>query len=399
MWIGVYDRAPGDAGGLVLRARLPVSVEADAAAAALPPAAVDPPPAFLLPNDGDLGYCKVRLDPRSWAALTAGLGHLADPLSRAVAWNAVRDLVRDAELPPRRYLELAVMHLPAETDTTIAGPVLDFARWTIADRYLPRPQRGAALAALAGLCRALLGQPAGEGADGLRLVAGRGLIDSASGPEVAALRSWLAAGRWPGGPDLDSRLRWQIMLRLTVLGAVGRPGIEREACRDTTFAGQQSAARCLAALPGLDAKRAAWTQMFSPAPAGEPSSYQLAATAEGFWQADQADLVARYVPRYFPPRRGYRAPRPGRRPAIGPARLPAPRRDGRHVPVGRGSPGQHRVPRLAAQAAGRPARRPPPRPAGPHGRRITARRPKPGRLVRTRCCLLRLRDRAVTAGR
>jgi Peptidase family M1 domain len=37
IWIGVYDRAPGDAGKLVLRARLPVSAEADAAAAALPP--------------------------------------------------------------------------------------------------------------------------------------------------------------------------------------------------------------------------------------------------------------------------------------------------------------------------------------------------------------------------
>jgi len=299
VWIGVYDRAPGDAGELVLRARLLVSAEADAAAVALPPAAVDPPPALLLPNDGDLGYCKVRLDPGSWTALTAGLGRLADPLSRAVAWNAVRDLVRDGELPARRYLELAVMHLPAETDTTIAGPVLDFARWTVADRYLPRPQRGAALAGLAGLCRALLGRPAGEDDDGMRLVAGRGLIDSASGPdEVAALRSWLAAGRWPGGPDLDSRLRWQIMLRLTVLGAAGRPEIEREAGRDTTFAGQQSAARCRAALPG--AKQAAWARMFGPDPAAEPSSYLLAATAEGFWQADQADLVAGYVPRYFP---------------------------------------------------------------------------------------------------
>ena len=58
------------------------------------------------------------------------------------------------------------MHLPAETDTTIAGPVLDFARWTIADRYLPRPQRGAALAALAGLCRAQLASPPGKAPTG-----------------------------------------------------------------------------------------------------------------------------------------------------------------------------------------------------------------------------------------
>ena len=297
VWIGVYDRAPGDADEFVLRARLPVSAEADAAAVALPSAAADPPPALLLPNDGDLGYCKVRLDPGSWAALTAGLGHLADPLSRAVAWNAVRDLVRDGELPARRYLELAVMHLAAEADTTIAGPVLDFARWTIADRYLPRPQRGAALADLAGLCRALLGRPAGKYAGGMRLVAGRGLIDSAAGPDdLGALRAWLEAGQWPGGPDLDSRLRWRIMLRLAVLGAVGRPEIEREAGRDATAAGQQSAARCRAALPGLDAKRATWAQMFGP----DLSGYQLAATAEGFWQADQADLVASYVPRYFP---------------------------------------------------------------------------------------------------
>jgi aminopeptidase N len=181
---GVYDRTPGEAGELVLRARFPVTVAADAGEVALPSDAVDPPPALILPNDGDFSYCKVRLDPRSWAALTSGLGRLADPLSRAVAWNAARDLVRDAELPALRYLELMAAHLPAETDTTIAGPVLAFARWTIADRYLPRPQRGAALAGLAGLCRTLLGRAAD--ADGMPLVAGRGLIDSASGPDEVA---------------------------------------------------------------------------------------------------------------------------------------------------------------------------------------------------------------------
>ena len=155
----------------------------------------------------------MRLDPRSWTALASGLGRLPDPLSRAVAWNAARDLVRDGELPAEQYLELAARHLLAETDTTIAGPVLGFARWTITDRYLLPPRRDTTLAALAGLCRDLLRRLAGPDADGMRLVAGRGLIDSASDPdEVAALRSWLQTGRWPVGPELDSNLRWQIML-------------------------------------------------------------------------------------------------------------------------------------------------------------------------------------------
>jgi aminopeptidase N len=296
VWLGVYDQPPGDARELVLRARLPISVEADAGRITLPSAAAEPPPALLLPNDDDFSYCKVRLDPHSWTALTSGLGRLPDPLSRAVAWNAVRDLVRDGGLPAEQYLELAARHLRAETDTAIAGPVLGFARWTITDRYLLPPRRDPTLAGLAGLCRDLLGRVAGPDADGMRLVAGRGLIDSASGPdEVAALRSWLQTGRWPGGPELDSNLRWQIMLRLSVLGAVERAEIEREAGWDTTAAGTQSAARCRAALPWADAKQAAWAEMFSP----DPSRYLLAGIAEGFWQADQANLVAGYVLRYF----------------------------------------------------------------------------------------------------
>jgi len=101
VWIGVYDEGPG---ALTLRARVPVPVPADAAAVVLPAAAVRPEPALLLPNDGDFSYCKVRLDPVSQDTLASSLGRLADPLSRAVAWNSVRDLVRDGELPPRQYL-------------------------------------------------------------------------------------------------------------------------------------------------------------------------------------------------------------------------------------------------------------------------------------------------------
>jgi aminopeptidase N len=306
LWVGIYDQEPAEGGDLALRARIPVLVPADADNVALPRTAFRAEPALVLPNDDDFGYCKVRLDPASLSVLTTSLRRIADPLSRAVAWNSLRDLVRDGELAPQRYVELAARHLPAETDTSIAGQVLGYARTTVADRYLPRSQRGAALADICGLCEHLLSRPASRDTDGIRLVAVRGLIDSASRPaDIALLRSWLAAGRLPGGPDIDSRLRWQILLRLTVLGALGLAQIEHEASADTTAAGQLSAARCRSAIPDEAAKQAAWTAMFSDRPhgsgsAGSMSGYQLAATAQGFWQADQADLLAGYVPRYFP---------------------------------------------------------------------------------------------------
>ena len=161
VWIGVYDEGPGE---LALRARVPVPVPADAAAVVLPAVAVRPEPALLLPNDGDFSYCKVRLDPVSQDTLASSLGRLADPLSRAVAWNSVRDLVRDGELAPRQYLALAARHLPAETDGSTAGHVLGYARWTVADRYLPAGLRGAALADITSLCRDLLSPQLASGA-------------------------------------------------------------------------------------------------------------------------------------------------------------------------------------------------------------------------------------------
>jgi aminopeptidase N len=308
IWIGVYDEVP-DADALVLRERIPVLVPAGASQVVLPRAAVDPAPALLLPNDDDVSYCKIRLDPPSQDVLASSLHRISDPLSRAVAWNSARNLVRDGELAPQAYLELALSQLAAETDQSIAGQVLAYARWTIADRYLSPGHRGAALASLHVLCRELTCRPARDDDGGMRLIAGRGLIDSASRPDdVAALRSWLAAGRLPGGPNLDSRLRWQILLRLAVLGALAPAEIGREAAADTTAAGRLSAARCRAARPAEAAKAAAWATMFGEtAGAGETagpgetgSGYQLAATAQGFWQADQAELLADYVPRYFP---------------------------------------------------------------------------------------------------
>jgi hypothetical protein len=61
-------------------------------------------------------------------------------------------------------------------------------------------------------------------------------LPASSPDDIAALWFWLATGRVPGGPDTDSRLRWQILLQLTVLGAASRAEIEHHPSRDTTAA-------------------------------------------------------------------------------------------------------------------------------------------------------------------
>ncbi|MEW1865375.1 aminopeptidase N [Streptomyces sp. NPDC088194] len=290
--VGLYDRAPGDPARLVLRERATVDITATAA---VERRTFDGPrPDLVLLNDGDLSYVKVRFDDRSWEAVRDALGSIPDPLSRSVAWNAARDLVRDARLAPAEYLALVGRHLPAESDPAIVQGVLTFARATVADRYLDPALRPDALAGLAGTARALLA----EGRAGNRLTATRALIASAlSATDAAELRDWYDRGVLPGGGTLDQELRWLLLARLAVLGAAGAADIDAELARDTSATGHESAARCRAALPDKDTKSAAWQAIFHDDSSSNPL---LGAAAEGFWQHEQRALLDGYLPRYFP---------------------------------------------------------------------------------------------------
>ncbi|WP_326599578.1 aminopeptidase N [Streptomyces sp. NBC_01803] len=253
-----------------------------------------PRPALLVLNDGDLTYAKVRLDPASWDAAQRTLSTLPDALTRTVVWNAARDMVRDGELDPAAFLDTAARHLPAEPSTAIAQGVLTFARSRIADLFLAPERRPAALATLAGLAHRLLDPDVTDPAR--RLIAARAAVSSATSPDEP--RSWWEAGTVPGGPALDPELRWHVLHRLAVLGATTAEEIQAEAERDPTATGEESAARCRAALPDAGAKEAAWEAMFDPA--DRLSNYLFIATAEGFWHPEQREVLAPYVERYFP---------------------------------------------------------------------------------------------------
>ncbi|WP_435190725.1 aminopeptidase N [Streptomyces sp. bgisy126] len=284
---GLYDRDPS--GDLVLRERRELDVPQDT-----PAELTGPRPALVVLNDGDLTYTKLRFDETSQESALRGLSRIPDPLTRAVVWNALRDMVRDGDLAPVEYLAVAGAHLTEETELALVQGILAFARHQIADRYVTADERPAALATLNGIARALLRRTEDGEAPGLRLTAVRALVDSATTPDKIA--SWLDEGTVHGGPELDPELRWRILARLAVLGATDEPAIAAELERDPSATGQEGAARCRAALPHPEAKAAAWSALFD---SDDLSNYLFTATAQGFWQPEQADLVKEYVPRFY----------------------------------------------------------------------------------------------------
>ncbi|MER7574725.1 aminopeptidase N [Streptomyces sp. NPDC126514] len=287
--VGLYDLDVADEGRhLLLRERLDLDVPQTE------PRPIGKRPTLLLLNDGDLSYAKVRFDPESFQGVRTALSGLPEPLTRAVVWNALRDAVRDGELPATAYLETARTNLPHETDLALVQGVLGFASVQVADRYLAPEQRPAALATLASLCRDLIRRTEDGDHPGLRLIAVRHFIDVTAQPEPIA--AWLADGIVPGGPELDPELRWRILSRLAVLGATDESAIAAELERDPSATGQEGAARCRAALPDPEAKARAWEQMFAT---DDLSNYLFTATAQGFWQPEQTELVRQYVPRYY----------------------------------------------------------------------------------------------------
>ncbi|WP_415951000.1 aminopeptidase N [Streptomyces sp. KLOTTS4A1] len=298
--VAAYDHDLHEARALVLRERFELDLAEERAETSRPGRR----PALVLLNDQDLTYAKIRFDEQSEETALRGVCGIPDPLNRAVVWNALRDMVRDGELDPKRYLEAARAHLPQETDLAIVQGVLAFAGSQVADRYLAPEDRPAALGLLSDLCEDIIRLTEDGSAPGARLTAVRHFIDHAQRADV--IRAWFDEGTVPGGPELDPELRWRMLTRLAVLGAVDDAVIEAELVHDPSATGQEGAARCRAALPDPAAKQAAWEAMFGGA--DELSNYLFAATAQGFWQPEQRDLVRPYVSRFFT-----EAPATGRR--------------------------------------------------------------------------------------
>ena len=253
------------------------------------------PPDLLLLNDDDLTYAKVRLDPRSVATLTGHLSAIVEPLARNLCWAATWDMVRDAELATRRYVDLVLAHAPAEADDSTLQRLLGQAA-TAVDVYGDPGNRNAARAALAAAARS--GLAGAEPGTDRQLIWARHFLSVADSPDdLGYARALLAGSEEVPGLAVDTDLRWQIVMTLASVAADdGGALIESELERDPTDIGRRRAASARASRPTPEAKAEAWARLFE-----EPDVplATLRAIAGAFYVTGQDELLEPYVDRYF----------------------------------------------------------------------------------------------------
>ena len=161
-------------------------------------------------------------------------------------------------------------------------------------RYTDPGWRQTGLTLTAGALRQLM-ERAEPGSD-VQLAHTQAFIGVAlSGEDLALLAGLLDGTVTIEGLTVDTEMRWRILHRLVSRGAAGEPQIEAELGQDATDAGARHAVACLASVPDPAAKEAAWAQIVS----GTLPNATFRAMLAGFMDADQDELLAPYVDRYF----------------------------------------------------------------------------------------------------
>ncbi|MEU8266039.1 aminopeptidase N [Sphaerisporangium sp. NPDC049002] len=280
--VGVY--AEDRCGALVRVARHEVDVEG--ARTSVEALIGHRPGLLVLPNDGDMTYCRIVLDARSADEIIHRIGHLSDPMARSLCWTAAWEMVRHRELPPRRFLTMVICGLQAETQIGVVQRLLRQAA-TLLGAYTE--QGWARARGWPALVDHLLDLATRQdtGADH-RLVSVRAVADAAlTSAQLDVVRDWFHRAVLAGRP-VDEDLRWRLARALVAHGDAVDPIID-----GMTGAGERRVERIKASVPAVDAKQWAWNAILG---SGRPA--QIGALASGFVHPAQHHLIASFAERY-----------------------------------------------------------------------------------------------------
>jgi aminopeptidase N len=216
-------------------------------------AAGKPCPSFVFANDQDNAYGRFLLDNNSRAEVMRRLGGMQDLFQRTLLWGALWESVRQAQLAPRAYIELAAKLLPNETDETLARTTLARTTWAL-HRYVDDETRRRLVPSF----ETLAAEKMRESPDlNLRIVWFRGLVGLAETPAgLGRLKQLLRGDLSVPGVELRALDRWNLVTAVVAMGdAEAEAVLAAERQRDSTGDGQKYAYAAEAARPDAETKQ------------------------------------------------------------------------------------------------------------------------------------------------
>ncbi|WP_392508260.1 aminopeptidase N [Naumannella halotolerans] len=244
--------------------------------------------AVVVPDAADQTWASIRFDDELSAL--ASISAVADPLTRVVLWNSLRDSVRNAELDPGVVRHRVVADLPDDPSDQIVRSLLGFAADELVGHFTPMADRPERLQELAAVAEQVM-QTAAPGTD-RQLVGWQQLIRT--GSDVERLTAWLSGENLPRQQQLDDELRWAIVTRLAELGHPEQ--IEVLARQDSSASARNHAAHARAATPDAEAKARALRIVTEP---NDLSAYEVYATASGLFASGSPQLLVELAEQWF----------------------------------------------------------------------------------------------------
>jgi aminopeptidase N len=251
-------------------------------------------PDFILINDDDLTYAKLRVDVDSLTFAQENLYRFEDPLARAVILLSFWDMTRDGEYPAADFVSLVLKMLSTEHQPTTFRYALSQLS-TTAHQYTAVAQRPEILQEVAERLWQLAEQAEAGSDEQFQLV--EAYLKYGDDQEFEDhVRALLNGSSSLEGFEIDNNMSWSLIHALASQNMISDEEIHDELAKRDTTENREFAMGARAARPVKAAKAWAWDQALHNA---DLTNYQIEALANGFSSSGHADLFASYIDKFF----------------------------------------------------------------------------------------------------
>lgn len=291
--VGFYDEDPAT-GKIVRTDRFELDVDGESTVVAA--AAGKKRPAFILVNDDDLTYTKLRFDADSLSFALANLQRFDDALARAVVWLSLWDMTRDGDLAAEKFIDTTLALLATETESTTFRYALSCMS-TTAWHYTAPDRRADVVKHIAKeLWKLVIAAPGGSDQQFQLVTAYLGYGEEGDAEFAEHAQGLFDGSLIVAGLEIDNNFTWTIINALSSVKLIDQAGIDAQLAKRDTTENREFALGAHAVRGDAAAKEWAWNEALNNA---DLTNMQLEAVVRGFGATPRPDLAEPYAAKYY----------------------------------------------------------------------------------------------------